>query len=80
MGATDGVIMPIIITAHIANMNAKCQADHGMNSGDIMPDMSKPVASQHGVAQRERGDREQRDADNPAVAAARDSGRVGISR
>ena len=43
IGATDGVIIPIIITSHIANMNAKCAAVHGMKCGDIIADMSKPV-------------------------------------
>jgi hypothetical protein len=37
--------MPIIITTHIANMNAKCAADHGAYSGVIVADMSYPVAS-----------------------------------
>ena len=46
IGATDGVIMPIIITTHMANMKAKWAAVHGMKSGDIMPDMSNPVPSQ----------------------------------
>ena len=45
MGATDGVIMPIIITTHMAHMNAKCVAVHGMNSGDIIADMSNPLPS-----------------------------------
>jgi hypothetical protein len=47
VGATDGVIMPIIMISHIASMNAQRAADHGTKSGDIMPDMSKPVASQY---------------------------------
>ncbi len=45
MGATDGVIMPIIITTHITSMKTKYPAGHGRYSGDIMSDMSKPVAS-----------------------------------
>ena len=69
IGATDGVIMPTIITSHMANMNAKCAAVHGMKSGDIIPDMSKPVPSQYGVAERENGQRQQRDDDDQAIAS-----------
>ena len=76
MGATDGVIMPIIITVHIANMNAKCQAVHGMKSGDIMPDMSKPVASQ--LAQCQRSDEQAMTSQQRANDAA--SGRASFSR
>lgn len=37
MGATDGVIMPTIITDHMANMNAKSTGPQALNAGRIAP-------------------------------------------
>jgi hypothetical protein len=54
MGATDGVIMPIIITAHMANTKANSIGFHGDAAGIIRPmpagimrkpDMSMPPIS-----------------------------------
>ena len=54
VGPTDGVIMPIIITAHMANTKANSIACHGAAAGLIRPmparimrkpDMSMPPIS-----------------------------------
>ena len=59
MGAADGVIMPIIITAHIANTKANSIAVQGAALGIIQPlpagiirkpDMSMPPMSMSAAA------------------------------
>jgi len=54
MGAADGVIMPIIITAHMANTKANSIGCHGAGAGIISPIpagiMRKPVMSMPPIA------------------------------
>ena len=61
MGVADGVIMPIIITAHMANTNENSIAFQGVVAGFIRPipagiirkpDMSMPPISMSATSQR----------------------------
>jgi hypothetical protein len=48
MGATDGAIMPTIITAHIINMKRKSAAPQGAIVGVAIRDMSIPDIEEAG--------------------------------